>query len=237
MSPRKASSAPPHPEPSPSTSSSTSEVKTRMLRAALELFAERGFASTTTAEIARRAEVAEKTIFAHFKTKDALYEQTLNPATLDLLIPEASTASPAFFDAPATLEEFLRALMRNRIALFRRHPAKFKLIMQELLLRPERARRFFSEIDPQFHRGVEGAFRRLQAKGELRDMPMSQLHRIGISALLGYAINCVVFWPDRAWDDDAEIEATISALVSGLRPRETTRASRPPRTKRRRSGT
>ncbi|MBN2467138.1 MAG: TetR/AcrR family transcriptional regulator [Deltaproteobacteria bacterium] len=46
--------------------------KKAILDAAAALFAERGFAATPTAEIARRAGVAEGTIFHHFKNKDEL---------------------------------------------------------------------------------------------------------------------------------------------------------------------
>lgn len=48
--------------------------KTRqaILRAALELFAKKGFAATTTKEIARRAKIAEGTLFNYFPTKEDL---------------------------------------------------------------------------------------------------------------------------------------------------------------------
>lgn len=41
-------------------------------RAALTLFAERGYDATATAEIAERASVSEMTLFRHFPTKEAL---------------------------------------------------------------------------------------------------------------------------------------------------------------------
>jgi AcrR family transcriptional regulator len=43
-----------------------------ILQAAAELFAERGFHATTTSEVARRAGVAEGTIFHHFQTKEGI---------------------------------------------------------------------------------------------------------------------------------------------------------------------
>lgn len=50
-------------------------ARQRILAAALELFQRRGFDATTTKEIARRAKVAEGTVFNYFATKDdiALY--------------------------------------------------------------------------------------------------------------------------------------------------------------------
>ena len=55
-----------------------SEEETRMtrkeaiLRAATELFAQRGYTATPTSEIAQAAGVAEGTIFHHFKTKEGI---------------------------------------------------------------------------------------------------------------------------------------------------------------------
>ncbi|MHB8764764.1 MAG: TetR/AcrR family transcriptional regulator [Deferrisomatales bacterium] len=46
--------------------------KVAILQAAKELFAEKGFDGTSTAEIAERAGVAHGTVFHHFKTKENL---------------------------------------------------------------------------------------------------------------------------------------------------------------------
>ena len=48
------------------------EKQTRLLGAAQRLFVERGFAATTTADIARAAEVSEGILFHHFDSKEGL---------------------------------------------------------------------------------------------------------------------------------------------------------------------
>lgn len=62
---------------------STAEARTRILDAAMHLFAERGYSGTPTKAIAERAEVASGLVFYHFPTKRAL---------LDALIAERSFA-------------------------------------------------------------------------------------------------------------------------------------------------
>ncbi|HEU4753979.1 MAG TPA: TetR/AcrR family transcriptional regulator [Armatimonadota bacterium] len=52
----------------------TRETRRRILRAALELFSERGFEGVTVEEIAERADVARGTVFNHFSTKESLCE-------------------------------------------------------------------------------------------------------------------------------------------------------------------
>ncbi|MBN2663498.1 MAG: helix-turn-helix transcriptional regulator [Bacteroidales bacterium] len=49
----------------------------KILQAALELFAQNGFSSTSTGKIAKKAGVSEGLIFRHFKNKEGLLEAVL----------------------------------------------------------------------------------------------------------------------------------------------------------------
>ena len=55
----------------------TAEVRRLILDAALECFAERGFAGTATRQIAERAQVAEPLIFNNFGSKADLFEEAV----------------------------------------------------------------------------------------------------------------------------------------------------------------
>lgn len=54
------------------------DTRNNILVAARELFEKKGFAATTTREIAAQAGVSEVTLFRHFSTKRALFDQTLH---------------------------------------------------------------------------------------------------------------------------------------------------------------
>jgi AcrR family transcriptional regulator len=56
------------------------EGRVRIVRAAHDLFVERGFAGTTIAEIARAAEVSAPTVYAAFGTKGALLKSCIDVA-------------------------------------------------------------------------------------------------------------------------------------------------------------
>jgi AcrR family transcriptional regulator len=75
--------AAPDPEPAPPAAAAKpprsgrrelrrQETRARIVEAAAELFAERGFDAVSVAEIARRAGVVEKTVFNHFPLKEGL---------------------------------------------------------------------------------------------------------------------------------------------------------------------
>ena len=202
----------------------TNETRQRILAAALELFAERGFAATTTAALAQRAGVAEKTLFSQFKSKERLFEETVSPAVLELVAPQSLSSVAETMAIPwERLEDFLRALFLNRLEFAKTHRAKLKLIVQEVLLRPELFDRFFErgqrDIYPRFIRLAE----HFQAKGELRQMPAPALLRMVISIVGGYLVTRTILMPNTHWDDPAEVNLMIQVLAEGLRPR--TRAS------------
>lgn len=73
-------------------------------RAALELFAERGYDATATAQVAERAGVSEMTLFRHFPAKEAL----LLTDPFDPLMAEAVRARPEDEPAMRALVEGMR---------------------------------------------------------------------------------------------------------------------------------
>ncbi len=80
------------------------EARRRLQRAALELWSERGYDRTTTAEIAARAGVTERTFFRHFPDK----REVLFDGAAEM----RATLTSALAEAPAGLAP-LEALLRT----------------------------------------------------------------------------------------------------------------------------
>jgi AcrR family transcriptional regulator len=191
----------------------------RLLDAALGLFAERGYDGVSTAEIAARAGVAEKTLFANFGSKERLYQATLGPATvLAAVVPEAfRTLQPVLDAAPEDPRDLLRALIANRVRFARAHPRELRLVAQNLLFRPESAREIMEVFGERVLPLVKPILGRAVARGDLRtDVPLPSLVRIVASVGLGYAVARVLLRPDLDWDDDAEIDAMVGVLCEGI---------------------
>jgi AcrR family transcriptional regulator len=73
------------------------DAKGRMIRAAIDLFAERGFEATTAGDIAERAGVTERTFFRHFADKrEVLFDgsSTMQEATYDAIRAAPAGSSP-----------------------------------------------------------------------------------------------------------------------------------------------
>jgi AcrR family transcriptional regulator len=59
----------------------TQNTRDRILEASLKIFSQKGFLRATTKEIAKRAEVAEVTIFRLFSSKNKLVQEVIRHHT------------------------------------------------------------------------------------------------------------------------------------------------------------
>lgn len=100
------------------------EGRQRILDAAIIGFAERGYAGTTTAAIARAAKVTQPLVHHHFKSKDGLWRAAMDQVFGDVpdVVPDdpALTPSQILFDA---VERF--------VLLAARRPAMTRIIARE----------------------------------------------------------------------------------------------------------
>jgi AcrR family transcriptional regulator len=87
------------------------DARRRLQQAALELFRERGYEATTTAEIAARAGVTERTFFRHFPDKrEALFD---GEAAFRDALSDAVLAAPADLDPMGALRCAFRSVERT----------------------------------------------------------------------------------------------------------------------------
>lgn len=199
-----------------------SETQRRILDAALALFAERGYDGVSTAQIAARAEVAEKTLFANFGSKQRLYEATLGPAGVRLiLVPEAiRTLLPVFEHVPSDPALLLRLLVENRVQFLREHVREVRLVLQHLLRQPEGATVFSELWEERIRPLAGGLLGGMMRAGRMRDdIPPATVVRLVATQIVGYALARVVFRPDLPWDDEREIGYIVDVLLHGLSPR------------------
>ena len=99
---------------------SSAEVRSRILSAAVALFAERGYGDATTREIARRAEVAEPVIFRIYPSKQALFDAAvLQP--FDEFISEYTARWMAAPIPGGKPEEVLQQFVEELLDLVRRN--------------------------------------------------------------------------------------------------------------------
>lgn len=190
--------------------------KRRIVEAAVLCFAERGYEATSTREIAQRAGVAEATIFRHFPTKKDLLLRLLRPLAARILRPAAlDELGAAVRDAGGRFEPFAMAMMRNRLAFADRYAPLVRILMQEVLVDADVRDMLRAEGGAQILVAIAGTLDRFRRNGQLKDIPPERLMRFLGPLMLGYYLARTVILPDRDWDDDAEIAATIDFFMHG----------------------
>jgi AcrR family transcriptional regulator len=101
----------------------------RLIRAALELFSSRGYHDTTTAQIAKKAGVAEGTIYRHFPSKQQLLNELYRAALrwAAKVVEDSGGAAGASAPARARLALVAQGLVEGAV----RDPAVVKLGLLE----------------------------------------------------------------------------------------------------------
>ncbi len=102
------------------------QTEARIIKGALEVFLDKGFLQATTQEIAKKAEVAEVTLFRKFKNKQSLFEFTITHIIADTF--DASHMAEIYKQDE---HSFLKTLITNRLEVINEHQALFKLIIAE----------------------------------------------------------------------------------------------------------
>lgn len=148
----------------------------RIRAAAVELFREHGFNNVTTEQIAARVGVTQRTLFRHFRTKDAiLFDDDSLVEFVDQLLAARLASHPPVEAVRLALRDISEGYDRNR-TVFR---ANHAVILESEMLQAF-ARQRTSRIDDLLALALDGtdAFTR-------REGPPTVTSRIAASAIMG----------------------------------------------------
>ena len=196
-------------------------TRQRLLDAASTIFARDGYAGATTRRIAEEAGVAEKTLFAHFGSKGALFAAAFAPGLGELMGASSLAEVLVGLTGPeVTTAERLRAIAADRASFASNNRELIKSVVQELLLDDGFRQRMAAYWSKHILPGLGAVLGAGIASGELRDIPPQRLVRHVVSGLAGFVVMRFVLMPnledDPSWDDEAEVEATIDMILRGI---------------------
>jgi AcrR family transcriptional regulator len=134
--------------------------------AALEVFAEKGFAAAKLDQIARRAGVSKGTLYLYFKDKEDLFRAVVRSAIAPNI--EAVTAAMSSIEAP--FPEVVRMLLAAFAEREARLPigAVAKMVVGESRNFPELARVWHDEVASRAIGAIAGSIEQAQQRGEVR---------------------------------------------------------------------
>ena len=137
-----------------------------IVAAALEVFAERGFAGAKIEEIARRAGVSKGTLYLYFATKEDLFRAVVR----EVVAPNVETVRAAFLAADLPFPAVVRAFLPRFAEIVTTLPvgAVAKMVIGESRNFPELARVWHDDVILKAIGLIAGLVEQAQARGEVR---------------------------------------------------------------------
>src|SRR5258708_9934517 len=175
---RKATS---HPHRDPSGSAApvgrrqrrSAEIRERLFRAALNLFAQKGFAETTVEDITNAADVGKGTFFNYFPSKDHIL---LAFGEMQLGKLEAAIEAARLTHEP--IPEFLRSLGARMTQGPTRNPAIIRALLQGYLSTTP-VREAMMDVQKRMHGLLSQMIQLGQERGEIRDdLPAAEIAHV-----------------------------------------------------------
>jgi AcrR family transcriptional regulator len=192
------------------------EKQKKIIIAAIEYFSEKGYAGTSTSEIAKKAGVAEGTIFRHYKTKKDLLLSIVTPVMTKLLAPFVMRDLNKVLDQRyEKYEDFLKAMIVNRREFLQNHFPILKILLQEIPFQPELREQFLEHVAGKIFIRFDALVKYYQEKGQIIEMPTQSVIRFTTSTIMGYLLTNYLIAP-KDWDDEAEVERTIQFIMHGI---------------------
>lgn len=187
-----------------------------IVQAALDLFVEKGFSATRMDEIAARAGVTKGTVYLYFPGKEDLFHAVVE----EMMGARIETAERLVAEYTGSTSALIGELIRTwwHVGGNSRMACMGKLITGEAANFPELARYYVEHVIVRTRRIFEAALRRGVARGELRDVPLTDAARLAIAPLVHASIyqrSLMAFDPD-GWDMERYLEIHIDLFLRGL---------------------
>jgi len=134
--------------------------------AALEAFAEKGFAATKLDEIAKRAGVSKGTLYLYFKDKEQLFRAVVR----DAVVPNVERLRGDLIQTGLPFGDLVRLFLTQFVAVTERVPvgAVAKMVISESRNFPELAKVWHDEVVSKALGTMTALIEMAQARGEVR---------------------------------------------------------------------
>ncbi|MGE5328361.1 MAG: TetR/AcrR family transcriptional regulator [Deltaproteobacteria bacterium] len=199
------------------TDISMTDKQISIISAAIEIFAEKGYAATSTSEIAKKAGVGEGTIFHHYKTKKDLLlavPEYLNMLSFSKAFPD--NISKIFEKPYENFEDFLIDVIRNRKRFIEKNMMFIKVLFQEIPFHPELRTKISQSILIPATDKLSKVLDRYKEKGQIIDIPNASIVNLMFSSVFGYFFTNYIIGFGLKVDSEKETEYLIQYIMNGV---------------------
>ncbi len=187
-----------------------------LLEAAVEVFAEKGFAAARLEEVARRAGVSKGTAYLYFPTKEALFKAAVH----ELVVTRLAMGEREVEAWQGSSAALLQRMLEQWAQLVRSRPGGLlKLIVAEARNFPDLAAWYHAEVGSRGHRLLTAVLRRGMERGEFRRCDAEAMaHVVGcpmaFRAIWSNSVGCYETLPI---SDERFYDSYFALMLAGLR--------------------
>jgi AcrR family transcriptional regulator len=183
--------------------------------AAMAAFAEKGYSSTSVAEVAKRAGVSKGLLYLYFKTKKDLFKAVIR----SFVSPRLDTLIGNIEDSEMSAEAFLRGPFAEFAKFVPRSPARVlvRLIIAEGPKHPDLVAWYWDNVVSRGIAALKMLLRRGIDAGEFRETPLEEFPQLLVAPILFAVVWQRLFAPHSELDIDRFIDAHIDSVLHALK--------------------
>ncbi len=184
--------------------------------AAIEVFAEKGYAAASTKEIALRAGVAEGNIYSRFTNKRGLLNAIIAPVLSQMFPDELDDfIKPRLHQDYVSLETFLTVLIKDRVTFLKDNAQIIKIVLSELLNDTQVRAQVVDGFTTQYWESMTHDLNAMVKRGLIVDWPLEDILRTMWSMTGGLILGFLYF--DQPLDANT-VNHAITAAIKALSP-------------------
>lgn len=184
--------------------------------AAIEVFAEKGYAAASTKEIALRAGVAEGNIYSRFTNKRGLLNAIIAPVLSQMFPDELDDfIKSRLHQDYVSLETFLTVLIKDRVIFLKDNAQIIKIVLSELLNDTQVRAQVVDGFTTQYWESMTHDLNAMVKRGLIVDWPLEDILRTMWSMTGGLILGFLYF--DQPLDANT-VNHAITAAIKALSP-------------------
>lgn len=177
------------------------DVRTAIVRVATHYFAERGYAATSLQAIADDVGIRKQSVLHYFPTKEHVRQEVL-----DTLLAHWSETLPRILVVVGGGEERLEAIIRRVVEFFAEDVDRARLLIRELLDRPEEMRRLMGQLSAIWVKAICDTLRQGQKEGSVfanvnPEAFVVQVAHLIVTGVGQHYVMSVLIDPSADWSD------------------------------------
>ena len=182
--------------------------------AALEAFAEKGYAATRVEEVAKRAGVSKGLMYLYFKTKEELFKSVVKSVVIRRIdqlignIESTDLSSEDFIRGP--LLSFMKQIPGSPVAIV------IRLLISEGPRHPDLVDYYYENVVAKGLAAITGFVERGVERGEFRKSVITELPQLFLAPVMLSIVWGIIF-KTRRLDTDKLIETQIDMLLTHIK--------------------